>query len=122
MAFFTAPWMADNFDWGDFFFILLIDMRERSRIVTFVIKFSTAKRILIVNMRRFTRLTNGFSKEAESHEYVLAVHYMFYNFARVYQTLRVSPAMEVGVSDRLWENSISWPCLISRQTEPLPTV
>jgi len=58
-----------------------------------------------MSMRRFTRLTNGFSKKVENHEHALAIHYMFYNFARIHQTLRVSPAMEAGVSDHLWEIS-----------------
>lgn len=53
-------------------------------------------------MRRFTRLTNGFSKKIENHEAAIALHYMHYNFARVQQTLRVTPAMEAGISDRVW--------------------
>ena len=53
-------------------------------------------------MRRFTRLTNGFSKKIENHEAAVALHYMHYNFVRIHQTLRVSPAMTAGVSDRLW--------------------
>jgi IS1 family transposase len=55
-----------------------------------------------MSMRRFTRLTNGFSKKVENHEHMLAVHYMFYNFGRIHQTLRVTPAMEAGVSDHVW--------------------
>jgi IS1 family transposase len=58
-----------------------------------------------MSMRRFTRLTNGFSKKVQNHEHALAIHYLFYNFARIHQTLRVSPAMEAGVSDHLWEMS-----------------
>lgn len=53
--------------------------------------------------RRFTRLTNGFSKKVENHEHALALYFMFYNFARIHQTLRVTPAMEAGVSDHVWE-------------------
>jgi IS1 family transposase len=56
-----------------------------------------------MSMRRFTRLTNGFSKKVENHEHMLALHYMFYNFARIHQSLRVTPAMEAGVSDHVWE-------------------
>lgn len=55
-----------------------------------------------MSMRRFTRLTNGFSKKVENHEHSLAIHYMHYNFARVHQSLRVTPAMEAGVSDHIW--------------------
>lgn len=55
-----------------------------------------------MSMRRFTRLTNGFSKKVENHEHSLAVHYMFYNFGRIHQTLRVTPAMEAGISDHVW--------------------
>ena|SRR6185369_1971968 len=53
-------------------------------------------------MRRFTRLTNAFSKKIENHEAAIALHYMYYNFARVHQTLRVTPAMEAGVSNHIW--------------------
>lgn len=55
-----------------------------------------------MQMRRFTRLTNGFSKKIENHEHNLALHYMHYNFCRIHQTLRVTPAMEAGVSDHVW--------------------
>lgn len=55
-----------------------------------------------MSMRRFTRLTNGFSKKVENHEHSIAVHYMFYNFGRIHQTLRVTPAMEAGISDHVW--------------------
>lgn len=55
-----------------------------------------------MSMRRFTRLTNGFSKKVENHEHMLALHYMYYNFARIHQSLRVTPAMEAGVSDHVW--------------------
>ncbi len=55
-----------------------------------------------MSMRRFTRLTNGFSKKVENHAAAVALYFMFYNFARVHQTLRVTPAMEAGVSDHVW--------------------
>ncbi len=55
-----------------------------------------------MQMRRFTRLTNAFSKKIENHEAAIALHYMHYNFARVHQTLRCTPAMEAGVSDHVW--------------------
>lgn len=53
-------------------------------------------------MRRFTRLTNGFSKKIENHVYHLSLHYMYYNFCRVHKTLRVTPAMEAGIADHVW--------------------
>jgi hypothetical protein len=55
-----------------------------------------------MSMRRFTRLTNGFSKKMEHHAASLAIHYMYYNFVRIHQTLRVTPAMAAGITDRLW--------------------
>jgi len=55
-----------------------------------------------MGMRRFTRLTNGFSKKVENHEHAVALHFMHYNFCRIHQTLRVTPAMEAGVSDHVW--------------------
>ena len=55
-----------------------------------------------MQMRRFTRLTNAFSKKIENHVASLAIHYMHYNFCRIHQTLRVTPAMAAGVTDRLW--------------------
>jgi IS1 family transposase len=55
-----------------------------------------------MSMRRFTRLTNAFSKKVENHEAAVALHFMHYNFARIHQTLRVTPAMEAGVADRVW--------------------
>jgi len=56
-----------------------------------------------MGMRRFTRLTNGFSKKVQNLEYAVALHFMYYNFVRVHQTLRVTPAMAAGVTDHLWE-------------------
>jgi hypothetical protein len=54
-------------------------------------------------MRRFTRLTNGFSKKLENHEHALALYFMYYNFCRIHQSLRVTPAMEADISDHVWE-------------------
>ena len=54
-------------------------------------------------MRRFTRLTNAFCKKIENHACAVALHSMYYNFVRLHQTLKVSPAMAAGVTDRLWE-------------------
>ncbi|MYF11889.1 MAG: IS1 family transposase, partial [Gammaproteobacteria bacterium] len=58
-----------------------------------------------MSMRRFTRLTNAFSKKVENHAYSVALHFMHYNFCRIHQTLGVTPAMEAGVTERLWEVS-----------------
>ena len=55
-----------------------------------------------MSMRRFTRLTNAFSKKVENHAYQVALHFMHYNFCRIHQTLRCTPAMEAGVSDHVW--------------------
>ena len=52
--------------------------------------------------RRFTRLTNGFSKKAANHEHALAIYYMHYNFGRIHKSLRVTPAMEAGIADHVW--------------------
>jgi len=53
-------------------------------------------------MRRFTRLSNGFSKKAVNHAYSVAIHFMHYNFVRIHQSLRVTPAMATGVTPKLW--------------------
>jgi IS1 family transposase len=56
-----------------------------------------------MHRRRFTRLTNGFSKKVENHMHAVALHFMYYNFVKVHQTLKVTPAMEAGLTDRLWD-------------------
>ncbi len=56
-----------------------------------------------MHMRRFTRLTNAFSKKIENHAYAVALHVMYYNFVRMHSSLRVTPAMAAGVTDQLWE-------------------
>ena len=55
-----------------------------------------------MNMRRFTRLTNGFSKKVENHAHAVALHFMYYNFVRIHKALRVSPAMQAGITKKLW--------------------
>jgi IS1 family transposase len=55
-----------------------------------------------MGMRRFTRLTNGFSKKVENLEHAVSLHFMHYNFARIQKSLRVTPAMEAGISDHVW--------------------
>ncbi|RUW61573.1 DDE domain-containing protein [Mesorhizobium sp. M7A.F.Ca.US.008.03.1.1] len=56
-----------------------------------------------MHMRRFTRLTNGFSKKVEAHANAVALHFMYYNFVRIHATLRMTPAMSAGVTGKLWE-------------------
>lgn len=55
-----------------------------------------------MSMRRFTRLTNAFSKKLENHIHALALYFAFYNLCRIHKTLRMSPAMAAGITDRLW--------------------
>ena len=56
-----------------------------------------------MHSRRMTRLTNAFSKKVQNHAYAMALHFLYYNFVRIHQTLRVTPAMAAGVTKRLWE-------------------
>lgn len=55
-----------------------------------------------MGMRRFTRLTNGFSKKIENHAAAVALHFIHYNFARIHKSLRITPAMAAGISDHVW--------------------
>jgi hypothetical protein len=71
-----------------------------------------------MSMRRFTRLTNGFSKKIQNHEAAVALHYMYYNFVRIHQTLRVTPAMAVGISNHVW----SWAEVLSLMGRSLQAV
>jgi len=56
-----------------------------------------------MHMRRFARLTNAFSKKIEMHAHNVALHFMYYNFCKIHQSLRVTPAMEAGISDHVWD-------------------
>jgi len=56
-----------------------------------------------MSIRRFPRLTNAFSKKIENHCHAVSLHFMHYNFCRVHQPLRVTPAMAAGVTDHVWE-------------------
>lgn len=58
---------------------------------------------LRMGSRRFTRLTNAFSKKIDNHCYAIALHYVYYNFCRIHKTLRVTPAMEAGLTKKLWD-------------------
>jgi hypothetical protein len=55
-----------------------------------------------MHMRRFTRLTNAFSKKIENHAYMIALYTVWYNFIKMHKTLRMTPAMAAGVTDKLW--------------------
>ena len=55
-----------------------------------------------MGMRRFTRLTNGFSKKIDNLAHAVALHFMYYNFVRIHKTLKTAPAMEAGVTSKLW--------------------
>lgn len=55
-----------------------------------------------MSMRRFTRLTNGFSKKLDNHVHALTLYLAFYNFVRIHKTLKVTPAMAAGITNRLW--------------------
>jgi len=59
--------------------------------------------IKLTHYRRFTRLTNAFSKKVENHAAAIALHTFYYNFVRIHQTLKVTPAMAAGVTEKLWE-------------------
>jgi IS1 family transposase len=56
-----------------------------------------------MHMRRFTTLTNAFSKRLENHVAAISLHFMYYNFVRIHQTLRITPAMAAGITDRVWD-------------------
>ena len=71
-----------------------------------------------MHMRRFTRLTNAYGKKFENHARAVALHVMFYNFTRIYSTLRVSPAMAAGISDRLWDMSDIVALIDAREEAP----
>ncbi len=71
-----------------------------------------------MHMRRFTRLTNAFSKKVENHAHAVALHVMFYNFVRIHKTLRMTPAMASGVSDRLWSMEDIVALIDAREGEP----
>jgi len=55
-----------------------------------------------MSMRRFTRLTNAHSKKLNNHRYAISIYFFFYNWTRIHSTLRVTPAMAAGITDRAW--------------------
>ena len=72
-----------------------------------------------MSMRRFTRLTNAFSKKVENLGHAVALHFMHYNFCRIHQTLRVAPAMEAGLTDHVW--SLEEIAALADQSEVIAT-
>jgi len=56
-----------------------------------------------MSMRRFTRLISAHSKKVENHQHALAIYFMYYNFCRIHQTIRVTPAMAAGITDHAWD-------------------
>lgn len=75
-----------------------------------------------MHMRRFTRLTNGFSKKVAQHANAVALHFMYYNFVRIHKTLRMTPAMAAGVTDKLWEVSDIVALIEEKEAAAAPTV
>ena len=73
---------------------------------------------LRMGMRRFTRKTNGFSKKLLHHFYMVSLYMVFYNFVRVHQTTRVTPAMEAGITDTL--HDVGWLADLVEAAQPAP--
>ena len=73
-----------------------------------------------MHMRRFTRLTNGFSKKVENHVNAISLHFAYYNFVKIHKTLRMTPAMAAGVADGLWEMSDLVAILEDAEEKPRP--
>jgi IS1 family transposase len=72
-----------------------------------------------MSMRRFTRLTNAFSKKVDNHMHALALYFAFYNFTRIHKTLKVSPAMAAGITDHLWSMEEIAEMIEARQAKPM---
>jgi hypothetical protein len=72
-----------------------------------------------MQMRRFTRLTNAFSKKIENHRMACAVHFVHYNFCRIHQSLRITPAMAAGLSDHVWSLAEMVELLTAEEAAPL---
>jgi len=79
---------------------LLPQQEARSRICTSHVERQNLT--LRMQLRRLTRLTNGFSKRWENLQAALALHFAYYNFCRIHSSIRVTPAMEAGIADRVW--------------------
>jgi IS1 family transposase len=72
-----------------------------------------------MSMRRFTRLTNAFSKKVDNHMHALSLYFAFYNFTRIHKTLKVSPAMAAGITDHLWSMGEIAEMIEARQAKPM---
>ena len=82
-----------------------VKVTEDMRSATVMVSVLPAERqnlTMRMSMRRFTRLTNAFSKKLDNHIHAIALYFVFYNFCRIHKTLRTSPAMAAGITDRLW--------------------
>jgi len=79
-----------------------MSLRAASRLADVSINTVTKLLVDVGSMKRFARLSNGFSKKLANHEHAVAMHYMFYNLGCIHKTLRVTPAMQAGVSDHVW--------------------
>ena len=73
-----------------------------------------------MSMRRYTRLTNAFSKRIDNHCHALALYFVWYNFVRLHKTLKVTPAMAAGVTDRLWEMADIVALIDANESTPKP--
>ena len=71
-----------------------------------------------MSLRRFTRLTNAFSKKIDNHGHALALYFVFYNFVKIHKTLRVTPSMQAGLADRVWEWEDVLAMIDARKPEP----
>ena len=74
-----------------------------------------------MHMRRFTRLTNAFSKKFENHVHMVALYTVFYNWTKIHKTLRITPAMAAGLTERVWDMA-DVVAMIERAEAPVPAL
>jgi len=79
-----------------------LSVARQTQIIAGLVEGNSIRLMERMSMRRFTRLTNAFSKKVENLHAAVAIHFAHYNFVRTHKTLRVTPAMAAGVSNRLW--------------------
>jgi hypothetical protein len=77
-------------------------IEECTRVASCMVGGNSIRSTVRMGLRRFTRLTNVFSKKLENHKHTVAHYVMYYNFARIHQTLRVTPAIEAGIAVHVW--------------------